>query len=1034
MRSAASKISKDSIPTFPVSYSRGPVDSAKLAKEGLCFQLLECDQIKGSPSRLTAQALSGYQEVPVVRIYGTTNEGNSVLVHSYNFEPYLWMEAPSGWIPQYAQSFQQTLNQALAGSTRLDNTIVRIDTHQKMSLKDYRGGVKTDFLRVVVQMPQHVPKVRGLLGQGVSCDLIWDGLRCFQTYESNIIFPLRYLVDNNIGGSNWITIPAGQFRTVDNRSSRCQIEVECDFAAITSHEPLGEYMSIAPYRILSIDIECQGRKGFFPEPEHDPVIQIANQLVTYGTEQPVAKCIFTLKGCASIAGADVYSFNTEEELLCAWVAFVQFTDPDILTGYNITGFDFPYLINRSKALKIEDKFCYWSRQMFTKTQAKPRTFMSKQMGNRESFDVEVDGRVVMDVMVAIQRDYKLRSYSLNAVSQHFLGEQKEDVHHSIIGDLQNGDDETRRRLAVYCLKDAYLPVRLIQKLMILVNNVEMARVTGVPIGWLLERGQQIKVFSQMLRKALDRDLLFPTEEQRGGLSSAIGYEGATVLDPIRGFYETPVATLDFASLYPSIMMAHNLCYSTIIRPSDWNKYDPADVTITPAGHRFIKQDKFAGILPEILQELLSARKRAKNMMKDAKDPLEYAVLNGRQLALKISANSVYGFTGAQNGKLPCLEISASVTSFGRIMIHKTRDVVQEKYPGTKVVYGDTDSVMILCDTDKSLPDKEQIEAAMAFGDVVAKEISKDYPYPINMCCTGAYLPCMINNTHRRGGLWWSRDLQQQKVVAKGFGSSSATGCPLLNHVISGVLNRILIQRSVESAKEFVIGTITDLLMNRLDITQLIFLRKWTDESNVRLRNLAQRTNQRNAAAINYGDQIAYVVVKSRIEEEIFEDPVRVIEQSIPVDAQYYLEQQLKAPILRVFEGVLDDPSVLVKGAHTRHIVIVAPSASAGGLMKFVKVQQQCLACRRAMPGETGAVCKNCTDKEADTYGRIMAKRNHYEAIYSKVWTQCQQCQGSLEQEVLCTSKDCPVFYMRKKVQKDLAEQQNLLDRFGPTLF
>lgn len=91
------------------------------------------------------------------------------------------------------------------------------------------------------------------------------------------------------------------------------------------------------------------------------------------------------------------------------------------------------------------------------------------------------------------RDYKLRSYTLNAVSYHFLQEQKEDVHHSVITDLQNGNEQTRRRLAVYCLKDAYLPLRLMDKLMAVVNNVEMARVTGVPITYLLTRGQQVKV-------------------------------------------------------------------------------------------------------------------------------------------------------------------------------------------------------------------------------------------------------------------------------------------------------------------------------------------------------------------------------------------------------------------------------------------------------------------------------------------------------------------------------------------------------------
>ena len=79
-------------------------------------------------------------------------------------------------------------------------------------------------------------------------------------------------------------------------------------------------------------------------------------------------------------------------------------------------------------------------------------FSSKAHGTHEYKDIQIDGRVQLDLLTAIQRDHKLSSYSLNSVSAHFLKEQKEDVHHSKITDLQNGTDESRRRLAVYCLK------------------------------------------------------------------------------------------------------------------------------------------------------------------------------------------------------------------------------------------------------------------------------------------------------------------------------------------------------------------------------------------------------------------------------------------------------------------------------------------------------------------------------------------------------------------------------------------------------
>lgn len=371
-------------------------------------------------------------------------------------------------------------------------------------------------------------------------------------------------------------------------------------------------------------------------------------------------------------------------------------DPDIIIGYNIANFDFPYLINRAKKLNLE-RFHYLGRVKDSKAKVKDTTFSSKAYGTRESKETTIDGRVQLDILQVIQREHKLRSYSLNSVCTQFLGEQKEDVHHSDITDLFNGNSDDRRRLAVYCLKDAYLPLRLVEKLMIMYNYIEMARVTGVLIGYLLSRGQQIKVISQLYRKANAQNLLIPCYPNSKKDDDAT-YEGATVIEPKRGFYDTPITTLDFSSLYPSIMMAHNLCYSTLISVKARSLFPSESYEITPTNgskkktfldsffqkfdnflktflDSFIKSGVKKGVLPQILEELLEARKKAKEALKKETDPFKKACLDGRQLALKISANSVYGFTGATVGKLPCLEISSSVTAYGREMIEQTKQVI-----------------------------------------------------------------------------------------------------------------------------------------------------------------------------------------------------------------------------------------------------------------------------------------------------------------------------------------------------------------------
>ena len=159
------------------------------------------------------------------------------------------------------------------------------------------------------------------------------------------------MVDLNINGSDWIELPAGKYslREESQTTSRCVLEADVFYNELVSHESIGEWSVIAPKtRVLSFDIECQGRKGHFPEAQHDPVIQIANVVSNYGSDTPIIRNVFTLNTCLPIAGAQVISSETEEEMLLKWREFINSVDPDIITGYNIANFDIPYLLNRAK--------------------------------------------------------------------------------------------------------------------------------------------------------------------------------------------------------------------------------------------------------------------------------------------------------------------------------------------------------------------------------------------------------------------------------------------------------------------------------------------------------------------------------------------------------------------------------------------------------------------------------------------------------------------------------------------------------------
>ena len=652
-----------------------PANDCKDNSRDLSLQWFDMDMIGGAAlpenpnenlsDRRVVGASAG--QVPVIRAFGVTEAGNSATVFIHGFTPYGYFALPEGSSFDHTEDnlakIRAYLNDRLEGQARGGKLheycfAVGYDTSRK-SIMGYESP-HTHFFKVMVAMPTLVPTLKRIMEEGL--DL--PGVKAphgneYSAFECNVPFVLRYMIDSDVSGAGWLTLPRKTYRVRGQaeQKTHCQVEVDVTYNDIVSRPPVGEWSKIAPLRVLSFDIECQGRKGYFPEAEKDPVIQIANTVTVYGEKAPTVQNVFTLKGCLPIVGAQVISSDTEVEMLMKWRAFLEACDPDVITGYNVQNFDIPYLLQRAESLgkgrygnKTIQGFAQWGRIQNSKAKMKETTFQSAAYGKRNNTETTIDGRVIFDMLPYMQRNHKLSSYTLNSVCAEFLGQQKEDVHHSIISDLQNGSDEDRHRLATYCLKDALLPQRLMDKLSVMVNYVEMARVTGVPMSFLISRGQQIKVFSMILRKCRNENLLVPTLKKKGFSSDDVAYEGATVLDPIKNYYQVPIATLDFASLYPSIMQAYNLCFSTLINPSDVGKYDPKIYAKSDNGHVFVHSSVKKGILPTILSELLAARKRAKKDMKNAPNEFERAVQNGRQVRRTIPSI----FSSARFG-MSCLE-------------------------------------------------------------------------------------------------------------------------------------------------------------------------------------------------------------------------------------------------------------------------------------------------------------------------------------------------------------------------------------------
>ncbi len=313
-----------------------------------------------------------------------------------------------------------------------------------------------------------------------------------------------------------------------------------------------------------------------------------------------------------------------------------------------------------------------------------------------------------------------------------------------------------------------------------------------------------------------------------------------------------------------------------------------------------------------------------------------------------------------------------------------------------------------------------------------------------MICVFDHFHLSVLYPQRYAGMYWTKPDKPDKMDAKGIETVRRDNCQLVRTVIGTSLNKILMNRDVPGAIAYVKSVISDLLMNRLDLSMLVIskaLSKEADEYDSKQAHaeLAERMRKRDPhTAPTVGDRVPYVITKGAKGARAFEkaeDPIYVLDNNIPIDTTYYLEQQLSQPLMRIFEPIMSNPKSLLAGEHTRNVAIVTPSATSGGIMKFAVKSSSCLGCKALIPkGATNqTLCPFCEEKEPAIYQQCLDKVNALEDSYSRAWTQCQRCQGSFHQEVLCTSRDCPIFYRRRKIQKDLREALDTVERFNSSI-
>lgn len=288
-----------------------------------------------------------------------------------------------------------------------------------------------------------------------------------------------------------------------------------------------------------------------------------------------------------------------------------------------------------------------------------------------------------------------------------------------------------------------------------------------------------------------------------------------------------------------------------------------------------------------------------------------------------------------------------------------------------------------------------------------------------------YFPFLLMNKKRYAGLYWTSPAKYDKLDTKGIETVRRDNCQLACDVLEKCLEAVLYDRSIDKAVHYVQSVVSDLLQNKVDLSLLVVSKQLAKEEyavKVAHMELAKRMRKRDpGTAPTLGDRIPYVLIRGAKGAKAYEkaeDPLYVLEHDLAIDPEYYIDHQLRQPLLRLFENIVQDAEKrFFTGAHTRKVV--NRTAGGGALSAFVKRGLQCISCKCSI--KEGALCSHCrAEKEADVVLERMRALRLKQQEYGALWSMCQRCQGSVHQDILCTSRDCPIFYRRTKAKKELS--------------
>jgi len=498
-------------------------------------------------------------------------------------------------------------------------------------------------------------------------------------------------------------------------------------------------------KIFSFDIEAQSFKRYcFPNAHYPKDHTYMISCVVQRTGLPEERQRFLIKTynreLNTVEQKKFYDFEVicaedEIEMYYLLAELINTCDPEIVTGYHIFGFDWPFMTTRLERLLLN--WPNMSRWKEFETKIIKPSWSSSAYGAIKLNYPSTPGRIQFDMHQYVKREMKFKMYDLGTVSKQILGRGKHDVSPDqmwLIYDMLQKSTEMLNRCVVkdengfhfdenisnnviktvilnyqkaideiskveqYCVEDSELVIDLFEKMNVWICLMESSNIMGVTPSTLYTRGQQIRGLSMIYDYAFRKGYIICENKY---ICQNPKLKGAIVLVPIIGIHPF-VMVNDFNSLYPSIMIELNICYTTYTEDEsipdemcnicEWDDAVEIDgvETIVHRRYRFIKREHKRGILPQIAEYLISERTKVKHQMKNyEKGSVMYNILDARQLSLKISVNSLYGLLGVmKNGKLPFLQGAMCVTWRGRSLITGVSEY-SDRELGTTTIYGDS---------------------------------------------------------------------------------------------------------------------------------------------------------------------------------------------------------------------------------------------------------------------------------------------------------------------------------------------------------